>query len=181
MKKTALLPIFYAFLLLVLQACSSSADSPTPLSRLKGRWNETKTKTTITVTRGLPTLLAIALGGSTFSLDTIRPIKALNFISDKEVEVTLRQGTQEQITKANWKFIDNNQSIEFSGLSNTTPVAGTATIPSTFTAKILTPNYSTDLQLEASFTFNNFNFQAPTVGNLNLDATVKLTIDLKKQ
>jgi hypothetical protein len=181
MKKNQILTLCLFALVCLAQACSSSEPAPSPFSKIKGKWTETKTKTVIEVTKGLPPLLSILLGGSTFTVDTIRPIRVLNFLTEKDVEVTLRQGTQEQVVKTTWKFVDNNQSIEFASLGTGTTIGGVAAGNGATVTKIANPNYTTDLTLTNAQTLQNQSFQVPNFGNITIDAKLSLTIDLKKE
>jgi hypothetical protein len=184
MKKNQILAFCLLALVCITQACSSSSEpAPSPFSKIKGKWTETKTKTVIEVTKGLPPLLTIILGGSTFTVDTIRPIRVLNFLTEKDVEVTLRQGTQEQVFKTTWKFVDNNQSIEFASLGTGAGagVGGVTLGNGATVTKIVNPNYTTELSLTTSQTLQNQSFQVPNFGNITVDAKVGLTIDLKKE
>lgn len=181
MKKNQILVFCLLALLCIAQACGSSEPAPSPFSKIKGKWTETKTKTVIEVTRGLPPLLSIVLGGSTFTVDTIRPIRVLNFLTEKDVEVTIRQGTQDQIVKTTWKFVDNNQSIEFASLGTGAGVGGVAIGSGATVTKIANPNYTTVLTLTTSQTLQNQSFQVPNFGSINIDAKLALTIDLKKE
>jgi hypothetical protein len=184
MKKNQISFFCLLALACIAQACSSSSEpAPSPFSKIKGKWTETKTKTVVEVTKGLPPLLSVLLGGSTFTVDTIRPIRVLNFLTEKDVEVTLRQGTQDQVVKTTWKFVDNNQSIEFANLGTGTTVGGVATGigAGTTVTKIANPNYTTSLTLTTAQTIQNQDFQVPNFGNITIDAKLGSTIDLKKE
>ncbi len=176
--------IIFAFIGLAAlsQACGGSDPVPTPLARIKGKWTETKTITNVNITKATPAIALVLLGNSGFSTDTIRPIRVFNFLNEKDVEVTLQQGGQQQTTKGTWKFIDNNQSIEFAGINNAPMLGGTAALPSTFLVKILNPNYSNTLQIESKQTIQGLRLQnIPTLGTVTIDADLKFTIDLKKE
>lgn len=171
--------LFVLIIFMATQGCSSS-DAPSPNALIKGKWIETKTTSTGKVTKGLPLQLQILFPGGVLPssvLDTIKIIRTLNFLNDKEVEITTSATTQ-ATTKSNWKFTNGTSSIEFSNINLGSDLLGSINTLNADIKKLT----ATELSIASNLKLTNveFNASALGLGILRLDVDLNTMIDMKK-
>jgi hypothetical protein len=177
-KYISVLFIFAIFI--ATQACSSSDPAPSSADLIRGKWTETKTTSTGRVTRGLPLQLQLFFPNGVLPpsvLDTVKIIRTLNFLNDKEVEITTTANTQ-ATTKSNWRFTNGTSNIEFTNINLGSDLLGNLTTLNGEVQKLT----ATELTLSSNLKLTNVevNGAAFGVGILRLDIDLNSVIEMKK-
>jgi hypothetical protein len=180
--KKQLLFLLTILIIATLQSCSSSSPTPSSNDFIKGNWKEVKTTTTGKITKGLPLAASFLLPNGVIPagvLDTIKIIREMTFINDKDVDILV--AANQPVVKSNWKFTNGTSGMEFSNFKFNNPLLSSVTTLNATITKLTATEFVfstvtklTDAEFDAS------GFGVPGIGRLKVDLEVTSIIEMKK-